>query len=84
MNEMKMAATMHEIMSKSKGFHQNYVISYTLETNYIWIYWDFFPFYRSSIRELANLPGGRSCSSCLTSKSKMAAKRVTKMAEFYL
>ena len=58
MNKMKMAAIMHEIMWKSKGFHKKYVISYTLETNYIWIYWAFFPFYRSSIRELANLPGG--------------------------
>ena len=58
MNKMKMAAKMNEIMWKSKGFHPNYVISYTLETNYIWVYWDFPQFYGSSICKLANLPGG--------------------------
>ena len=53
-----MAAKMLEIMGKSKGFHQKYFISYTLETNYIWVYWDFSSFYGSSIYELANYPWG--------------------------
>ena len=53
MNKMKMAAKMHDIMWKREGFQQNYLISYTLDTNYNGVTGLFPLFYGSSICELA-------------------------------